>query len=159
MHFLHSTALQQQCNSNAQKSGPKFDRSSLGYLYKLLILPQLQTWLYQSRRQIDKWGETYSCIRVLHYPFLFKFVVFPVSEHKCINMLLINLKTELLKRLLRYGIRTTMKPFRTLEQSFLSPKDRPPPEKQTNVIYKINCAECSWSYIGETGGALDMRKK
>ncbi len=72
----------------------------------------------------------------------------------------INGSTEPLKRLLkRYGIRTTTKPLRTLEQDFPSPKDRPLPEKQTNVIYKINCADCSWSYIGETGRALETRKK
>ena len=72
----------------------------------------------------------------------------------------INGSTEPLKRLLkRYGIRTTTKPLRTLEQGFPSPKDRPLPEKQTNVVYKINCADCSWSYIGETGRALETRKK
>ncbi len=72
----------------------------------------------------------------------------------------INGSTEPLERLLkRYGIRTTTKPLRTLEQDFPSPKDRPLPEKQTNVIYKINCADCSWSYIGETSRALETRKK
>jgi hypothetical protein len=72
----------------------------------------------------------------------------------------INGSTEPLKRLLkRYGIRTTTKPLRTLEQGFPSPKDRPLPEKQTNVVYKINCADCSWSYIGETGRAFETRKK
>ena len=29
----------------------------------------------------------------------------------------------------------------------------------TNVVYKINCADCSWSYIGETGRAFETRKK
>ena len=72
----------------------------------------------------------------------------------------INGSTEPLKRLLkRYGIRTTTKPLRTLEQGFPSPKDRPLPEKQTNVVYKINCEDCSWSYIGETGRAFETRKK
>ena len=72
----------------------------------------------------------------------------------------INGLTEPLKRLLkRYDIKTTTKPLRTLEQSFPSLKDRPLPEKQTNVVYKINCADCSWSYIGETGRALETRKK
>ena len=46
----------------------------------------------------------------------------------------------------------------TLEQHFPSPKDRPLPEKQTNVVYEINCADCSWSYIGETGRAFETRK-
>ena len=72
----------------------------------------------------------------------------------------INGITEPLKRLLkRHDIRTTTKPLRTLEQHFPSLKDRPLPEKQTNVVYKINCADCSWSYIGETGRAFGTRKK
>ena len=72
----------------------------------------------------------------------------------------INSSTEPLKRLLKcYSIRTTTKPLRTLEQDFPLPKDRPLPEKQTNIIYKINCADCSWTYIGETGRALQTRKK
>ena len=71
----------------------------------------------------------------------------------------INGSTEPLKRLLkRYGIRTTTKPLRTLAQGFPSPKDKPLPEKQTNVVYKINCADCSWSYIDETGRAFETRK-
>ncbi len=38
-------------------------------------------------------------------------------------------------------------------------KDRPSLEDQTNVVYKINCADCSWSYIGETGRAFNTRRK
>ncbi len=68
--------------------------------------------------------------------------------------------TEPLKRLLKpYGIRVATKPLLTLEQMLPSPKDRPPSEEQTNVIYRINCADCSWSYIGETGRAFITRKK
>ena len=63
----------------------------------------------------------------------------------------INGLTEPLKRLLkRSGIRTATKALRTLEQHF----------RQTDIVYnKINCADCSWSYIGETGRALETRKK
>ena len=31
-------------------------------------------------------------------------------------------------------------------------------EEKTNVVYKIPCKECSWSYIGETGRSLKPRK-
>ena len=32
-------------------------------------------------------------------------------------------------------------------------------ESQTNAVYKIPCTNCSWCYIGETGRALNTRKK
>ena len=51
----------------------------------------------------------------------------------------------------KHDIKVSNKPtIRTLQQEFPSPKDRPEIEKQTNVIYKIPCKDCSWSYIGET---------
>ncbi len=67
--------------------------------------------------------------------------------------------TEPLKRLLKpYDIRVTSKPLYTLEKMFPSPKDRPPPENQTNVVYQIGCSDCPWSYLGETGRAFNTRK-
>ena len=73
----------------------------------------------------------------------------------------INGITEHLKRpLKRHDIRTTTKPLCTLEQHFPSPKEkRSLLEKQTNAVYKINCADCSWSYIGEIGRAFEPRNK
>ena len=68
--------------------------------------------------------------------------------------------TEPLTRVLRkYDIKVYDKPTKTLQQEFPSPKDRPETEKQTNVIYKITCKDCSWSYIGETGRCFETRKK
>ena len=68
--------------------------------------------------------------------------------------------TEPLKRILKsYDICVTSKPVHALQHLFPSAKDRPPQEDQTNVIYKINCSGCSWSYIGETGRALSTRRK
>ena len=72
----------------------------------------------------------------------------------------INGLTEPLQRLLRNnGIRVVTRPHRTLRQEFPSPKFRPPSYLQTNVVYKIPCNDCSWSYIGETGRCLQTRKK
>ena len=51
------------------------------------------------------------------------------------------------------------KPLHTLEQSFPSIKDKPSPENQTNVVYKIDCADCSWSCIGETARTFNARRK
>ena len=66
--------------------------------------------------------------------------------------------TEPLSRLLRNnGIQTTSRALKTLQQEFISPKSRPPVEQETNVVYKIPCADCPWSYIGETGRCLKTR--
>lgn len=68
--------------------------------------------------------------------------------------------TEPLTRVLRkHDIKVFNKPLKTLQQEFPSPKDRPTTNKQTNVVYKINCEDCSWSYIGETGRCFETRKK
>ncbi len=50
-------------------------------------------------------------------------------------------------------------PKKTLMQEFRSPKDRPDPQKETNVVYQIKCKDCSWNYIGETSRCFDTRKK
>ncbi|XP_068737985.1 uncharacterized protein [Montipora capricornis] len=53
--------------------------------------------------------------------------------------------TRLLKK---HDIRVVSKPFKTLQQEFPSPKSRPPIDLQPNVVYKISCADCPWSYVG-----------
>ena len=66
--------------------------------------------------------------------------------------------TEPLTRLLRSnGIRTTSRPLKTFQQEFIAPKSRPPVDQQTNVVYKIPFADCSWTYIRETGRCLKTR--
>ena len=68
--------------------------------------------------------------------------------------------TEPLTRVLKkYDISVTNKPMNTLQQQFPAPKFRPAPDLQTNVVYKIPCANCSWCYIGETGRAFNTRRK
>ena len=68
--------------------------------------------------------------------------------------------TEPLTRILNNnGIRATTRPVKTLQQEFASPKSRPPSDRQTNVVYKIPCSDCTWNYIRETGRCLHTRKK
>ena len=57
--------------------------------------------------------------------------------------------TEPLTGLLRKNvINVFTRPHKTLKQKL-----------QTIVVYKIPCADCSWSYIGETGRSFSTRKK
>ena len=68
--------------------------------------------------------------------------------------------TEPLTRILNNnGIRATTRPVKTLQQEFASPKSRPPSDRQTNVVYKIPCADRTRNYIAETGRCLHTRKK
>ena len=68
--------------------------------------------------------------------------------------------SEPLTRLLRKNdIRVVSKPAKTLQQEFTSPKFRQPLDLQCNVVYKIPCADCSWSYVGETGRCFKTRRK
>ena len=71
-------------------------------------------------------------------------LVEPQSHYSYAVLPYIKGQTEPLKRLLKpHGIRVTTKPLHTLEQTFPSTKDQPSPKNQTNVVYKINCADCS----------------
>ena len=68
--------------------------------------------------------------------------------------------SEPLTRLLRKNdILVVSKPAKTLQQEFPSPKFRQPLDLQCNVVYKIPCADCSWSYVGETGRCFKTRRK
>ena len=44
---------------------------------------------------------------------------------------------------------TTHKPCRTLSQIFKKPKDRPQDHQRTGIVYKVQCNDCLFTYIGE----------
>ena len=46
----------------------------------------------------------------------------------------------------KYGINTAMKPYRTLRQLLVHPK-----EQTGECVYEIPCHNCDCTYIGETG--------
>ena len=52
-----------------------------------------------------------------------------------------------------------MKPFNTLRQNLVHPKDKRPITDNAGVIYKIPCQQCPKSYIGETGRRFGIRLK
>jgi len=47
-----------------------------------------------------------------------------------------------------------MKPWVTLTNVLVHPKDREDKEQTTECVYKVLCASCEKTYIGETGGNL-----
>ena len=66
--------------------------------------------------------------------------------------------TEPLKMALsKHNIKVFSKPMKTLQRELPSLKDRPTMDEKTNVVYKIPCKDCSWSYIGERGRSLKTR--
>ena len=83
------------------------------------------------------------------------------SRNFCCSLLtgLLTTLMPLTRVVRKHDIKVLNKPVRTPQQEFPSPKDRPKIEKQTNVVYKIGCKDCPWSYIGETGRCFETRKK
>lgn len=68
--------------------------------------------------------------------------------------------TERISRVLTQNkIKTCVKPHKTLKQILSRPKDPVRKEKQTGIVYSIPCDECEVEYIGETGRALETRKR
>ena len=66
--------------------------------------------------------------------------------------------SESIRRILSpLGIRVCYKPFQTLKQTLSHPKDPVPDLQRRDVVYKIPCAACSSSYIGQTGRKLSQR--
>ena len=63
-----------------------------------------------------------------------------------------------ISRILRpYNIRVAHKPITILPHVLTNVKDREQPNDRQGAIYKINCADCPATYIGETGRNLKIR--
>ncbi|BHF78274.1 hypothetical protein SprV_0602138700 [Sparganum proliferum] len=61
------------------------------------------------------------------------------------------------RQLNQFGIRVSHKPASSLRTVLTRVKDSIPKEEQTNVIYRIPCANCSCVYVGHTGRRLGTR--
>ena len=61
-------------------------------------------------------------------------------------------------RLLRqHGFLIAHKPATSLRNTLSHPKDRKPVFETSNVVYKINCGQCTSVYVGQTGKNLSKR--
>ena len=68
--------------------------------------------------------------------------------------------SEAYARLLKkYRIQSCMKPFNTLRQNLVHPKDKRDIKENAGILYNIPCKQCPRSYIGETGRRLGIRMK
>ena len=66
--------------------------------------------------------------------------------------------SESIRRVLApLAIQVAFRPFRTLRQELVHPKDPVPANHRKGVVYSIPCAECPHTYIGQTGRSLDHR--
>ena len=59
----------------------------------------------------------------------------------------------------KYSVKTAMKPVTTVKSLLVHPKDKRELEDTSGVIYKIPCASCNASYIGETSRNFGYRLK
>ena len=68
--------------------------------------------------------------------------------------------SEKVKRVFsNYGISTCFKPYQTLRQLLVAPKDKTKVQEQSGVVYRIPCEGCNKLYGGETKRTLGERVK
>ena len=66
--------------------------------------------------------------------------------------------TERIRRIMKKrGITTPARPYRTIRQTLVHPKDKVKDEDKCGVVYHVTCLSCSQVYIGETGRKLSVR--
>ena len=66
--------------------------------------------------------------------------------------------SEAIRRVLgEFDIQTAFKPLASLRNILSHPKDPISQESRSSVIYRIPCADCSRSYVGQTGRNLSQR--
>ena len=68
--------------------------------------------------------------------------------------------SEAYARLLKkHRIQSCMKPYNTLRENLVHPKDKRDITENAGVLYNIPCKQCPRVYIGETGRRLGVRLK
>ena len=57
----------------------------------------------------------------------------------------------------KYNVPCTVKPWVTRKNILVHPEDREDKEQKTECVYKVPCASCEKTYIGETGRKVPVR--
>jgi len=57
----------------------------------------------------------------------------------------------------KHNVPVAMKPYKTLKSVLVHPKDKQEKEDLTECVYKVPCANCDKTYIGETGRKFGVR--
>ena len=81
-------------------------------------------------------------------------------ERKNITIPYVSDLSEKLRRIFgKHRIPVSFKPTNTLRQKLVHPKDKQPKDKQSNIVYAIQCkdSDCQDLYIGETKQTLSKR--
>ena len=62
------------------------------------------------------------------------------------------------RTLQQFNIKTAFKPMQTLASVFKKPKERPSEEKIADIVYRVQCKGCDFSYISESKRRWASRK-
>ena len=66
--------------------------------------------------------------------------------------------SEKLTKIFRdHGVNAYHKPVNTIRSFLVHPKDKTPDSNKCGVVYKIDCPDCTDTYVGETARALGTR--
>ena len=57
----------------------------------------------------------------------------------------------------KFGVSVTSKPFKTIRNELVHPKEKVQYEEVSECIYQIPCKHCDKVYVGETGRNLGVR--
>ncbi|EZA61674.1 hypothetical protein X777_10506 [Ooceraea biroi] len=79
---------------------------------------------------------------------------------ECITIPYIKNLSENIERILRgVGFKVLFTIPKKLDRMIRRGKDTLPKDKQTNVVYRINCLQCDASYVGQTKRHVETRLK
>ena len=68
-----------------------------------------------------------------------------------------NVSEDVARIMRKHNVPVAMKPYKSLKSVLVHPKDKKEKEDLTECVYKVPCANCDKTYIGETGSKFGVR--